>query len=169
MKVGPRRPLAPDADVIRALAGLLSETGLSEIEYAVGDHRIRVARKSAGKAVPVNGHVNGGYANGAAHHPPAADAQGTAEASPPAGLGMRLDDPGLITAPLVGVAYLAAQPGAAPFVRVGDPIEKGQTLLIIEAMKVMNQIRAPRAGRLARILVADANPVEYGAPLMLIE
>ena len=82
---------------------------------------------------------------------------------------MRLDDPGLITAPLVGVAYLAAQPGAAPFVRVGDPVEKGQTLLIIEAMKVMNQIRAPRAGRLARILVADADPVEYGAPLMLIE
>jgi acetyl-CoA carboxylase biotin carboxyl carrier protein len=169
MKVGPRRPLAPDADVIRALAGLLSETGLSEIEYAVGDHRIRVARESAGKAVPVNGHMNGAYANGAARHPPAAELEETAEAAPSAGSGMRLDDPGLITAPLVGIAYLAAQPGAAPFVRVGDPIEKGQTLLIIEAMKVMNQIRAPRAGRLARILVTDADPVEYGAPLMLIE
>ena len=167
MKVGPRRPLAPDADVIRALAGLLSETGLSEIEYAVGDHRIRVARESVSRPVLVNGHVNGGYANGAAHHPPAADE--TAEARPQAGLGMRLDDPGLITAPLVGIAYLAAQPGAAPFVRIGDPVEKGQTLLIIEAMKVMNQIRAPRAGRLARILVTDADPVEYGAPLMLIE
>jgi acetyl-CoA carboxylase biotin carboxyl carrier protein len=82
---------------------------------------------------------------------------------------MRPDDPGLLTAPLVGVAYLAPQPGAAPFVRVGELVEKGQTLLIIEAMKVMNQIRASRAGRLARILVTDADPVEYGAPLMLIE
>ena len=168
MKVGPRRPLAPDADVIRALAGLLSETGLSEIEYAVGDHRIRVARESAGKAVLLNGHVNGGYANGAAHHAQTAlEPAETAQTA--AGLGMRPDDPGLITAPLVGVAYLAPQPGAAPFARIGDPIEKGQTLLIIEAMKVMNQIRAPHAGRLARILVADADPVEYGAPLMLIE
>jgi acetyl-CoA carboxylase biotin carboxyl carrier protein len=175
MKVGPRRPLAPDADVIRALAGLLSETGLCEIEYAVGDHRIRVARESAGKTVLVSGHVNGGhangaYANGAAHHPPVAAQPGeTAEAAPATGLETRLDDPGLVTAPLVGVAYLAPTPGTAPFVRIGDPVEKGQTLLIIEAMKVMNQIRAPRAGRLARILVTDADPVEYGAPLMLVE
>jgi acetyl-CoA carboxylase biotin carboxyl carrier protein len=168
MKVGPRRPLAPDADVIRALAGLLSETGLSEIEYAVGDHRIRVARESAGKAVLLNGHVNG-YANGAHHPPVAAEAVGTSDTASTNGHGLRADDPGLITAPLVGVAYLAPQPGAAPFARIGDPIEKGQTLLIIEAMKVMNQIRAPHAGRLARILVADADPVEYGAPLMLIE
>lgn len=170
MKVGPRRPLAPDAEIIRALAGLLSETGLSEIEYAVGDHRIRVARESAGKTVLVNGHVNGGHANGAAHHSPEpAEPEAMAEAAPANGHGMRLDEPGLITAPLVGVAYLAPQPGAPPFVRVGDPVEKGQTLLIIEAMKVMNQIRAPRAGRLARILVTDADPVEYGAPLMLVE
>ncbi|MGE0259329.1 MAG: acetyl-CoA carboxylase biotin carboxyl carrier protein subunit [Alphaproteobacteria bacterium] len=170
MKVGPRRPLAPDAEIIRALAGLLSETGLSEIEYAVGDHRIRVARESAGKAVLVNGHVNGGHANGAARHSAEpAEPEATGEAAPANAHGMRLDDPGLITAPLVGVAYLAPQPGAPPFVRVGDPVEKGQTLLIIEAMKVMNQIRAPRAGRLARILVTDADPVEYGAPLMLVE
>jgi acetyl-CoA carboxylase biotin carboxyl carrier protein len=172
MKVGPRRPLAPDADVIRALAGLLSETGLSEIEYAVGDHRIRVAKESAGRTVVVNGHANGehangNHANGAAHSlTEASEIDGAAAAN---GNGLRPDDPGLITAPLVGVAYLAAQPGAAPFVRVGEPVEKGQTLLIIEAMKVMNQIRAPRAGRLARILVTDADPVEYGAPLMLIE
>ena len=174
MKVGPRRPLAPDADVIRALAGLLSETGLSEIEYAIGDHRIRVAREGAGKTLPANGQLNGDHVsgpglNGAAHHPAIADPGETTEAAPAAGLGTRLDDPGLITAPLVGVAYLAPQPGTAPFVRVGDPIEKGQTLLIIEAMKVMNQIRAPRSGRLARILVTDTEPVEYGAPLMLIE
>jgi acetyl-CoA carboxylase biotin carboxyl carrier protein len=168
MKVGPRRPLAPDADVIRALAGLLSETGLSEIEYAVGDHRIRVARESVGKTVPVNGHANESYVNGAARHP-AETAEPATTATPASGHGVRPDDAGLLTAPLVGVTYLAPTPGAAPFVRIGDPIEKGQILLIIEAMKVMNQIRAPRAGRVARILVADAEPVEYGAPLMQIE
>jgi acetyl-CoA carboxylase biotin carboxyl carrier protein len=164
MKVGPRRPLSPDADVIRALAGLLAETGLSEIEYAVGEHRIRVARESAGKTVPMNGH-----ANEAAPHPAVTAETAETQSVAANGNGMRLDDPGLLTAPLVGVAYLAPTPGAAPFVRVGDPVEKGQTVLIIEAMKVMNQIRAPRAGRLARILVTDTEPVEYGAPLMLIE
>jgi len=175
MKVGPRRPLSPDADVIRALAGLLAETGLSEIEYAVGDHRIRVAKESAGRAVLVNGHanggpVNGGYANGAAHDTPlAAETVEAGDAAAASGNRLRPDDPGLLTAPLVGVAYLAPTPGAAPFVRIGEPVEKGQTVLIIEAMKVMNQIRAPRAGRLARILVTDTEPVEYGAPLMLIE
>ncbi len=160
MKVGPRRPLAPDADVIRALAGLLSETGLSEIEYAVGDHRIRVAREMVAHATqPANGYANG-------HPPPALPA----EASPPlAPATTTADHPGTVTAPLVGVAYLAPQPGAAPFVRVGDMIAKGQTLLIIEAMKVMNQIRASRTGRLVRIFVDDSDPVEYGAPLMLIE
>ena len=164
MKVGPRRPLSPDADVIRALAGLLAETGLSEIEYAVGEHRIRVARESTGKTVLMNGHANGA----APHSPVAAEITETPSAATN-GNAMRPDDPGLLTAPLVGVAYLAPTPSAAPFVRVGDPVEKGQTVLIIEAMKVMNQIRAPRAGRLARILVTDAEPVEYGAPLMLIE
>ena len=170
MRVGNRRlPLVPDAEVIRALAGLLSETGLTEIEYAVGDHRIRVARETAGTAVPVNGHANGhGYAPPPAAAPSAPAepvvARGSAPGSAPAG-----DNPGVLTAPLVGVAYLAPQPGADPFVRAGDPVDKGQTLLIIEAMKVMNQIRAPRAGRLARIFIEDADPVEYGAPLMLIE
>ena len=102
----------------------------------------------AGERPPQRTHVNG-----TAHHSPeAAEPAAAAEAAPASGHGTRLDDPGPLTAPLVGVAYLAPTPGAAPFVRIGDPIEKGQTLLIIEAMKVMNQIRAPRAGRLARIL-----------------
>ena len=74
-----------------------------------------------------------------------------------------------MTAPMVGTAYLAPQPGAAPFVRLGDTVVEGQPLLIIEAMKVMNEIRAPRPGRITRILVADTQPVEYGAALMLIE
>ena len=158
-----RQPgLAPDPEVIRALAGLLSETGLTEIEYAVGDHRIRVAREPAGMAAAApakNGHL-----------PAAAAAPAAAEPGPPAeGAGNGAVPPGALTSPIVGVAYLAAQPGAAPFVRPGDQVSEGQTLLIIEAMKVMNQIRAPRAGRIARIFIEDAEPVEYGAPLMLIE
>ncbi|HVC56446.1 MAG TPA: acetyl-CoA carboxylase biotin carboxyl carrier protein subunit [Stellaceae bacterium] len=152
-----RPPLAPDSEMIRTLAGLLGETGLTEIEYAIGDHRIRVAREPA------------------AEHPPATN--GHAPAMPPAASSAAGETPtangampaGTVTSPVVGIAYLAAEPGASPFARPGDAVEAGQTLLIIEAMKVMNQIRAPRAGRIARIFIEDAQPVEYGAPLMLIE
>lgn len=151
-----RPALAPDAEVIRALAGLLAETGLTEIEYSIGDHRIRVARDAGGGAKQVNGHV--------APIPVAETVPAGDKAAADSGL-----DPGTVTSPIVGVAYLAAAPGAAPFVRVGDRVSEGQTLLIIEAMKVMNQIRAPRGGRIAEILVDDAAPVEYGAALMRIE
>ena len=148
MRFGGRNPpLAPDPDLIRSLAALLSETGLTEIEYAVGDCRIRVSR---GAAAP----------NSPASSAPAALA-------PEPEYAMELA--GAVTAPMVGTAYLAAEPGASPFVRLGDVVVEGQPLLIIEAMKVMNEIRAPRAGRIARILVADTQPVEFGAPLMLIE
>ena len=160
MKLGGKfraRPpvLAPDAEVIRRLAGLLAETGLTEIEYSVGDHRIRVAREPANNAAPA--------ANGHAAAP--------TEPDPPAAAPARngADHPGTLTSPFVGIAYLAPQPGAAPFVRLGDEVGEGQTLLIIEAMKVMNQIGAPRAGRITGIFAQDAEPVEYGAPLMLIE
>jgi acetyl-CoA carboxylase biotin carboxyl carrier protein len=162
VKVGSRRPhqLAPDPDLIRKLAGLLTETGLSEIEYSIGEHRIRVAREIVATAVvpapisaPSPAAANGALKNGADH-------AATISAAPAAGT---------VTSPIVGVAYLAPQPDAAPFVRIGDQISEGQTLLIIEAMKVMNQIRAPRGGRVTRIFVEDAEPVEYGAPLMLIE
>ena len=160
MKIGGRRPppLVPDPQVIRELAGLLAETGLSEIEYAIGEHRIRVAREIVGKAAApapaaAPAATNGALKNGTDH-----DAAPNGAASE-----------GAVTSPIVGVAYLAPQPGTAPFVRVGDEVSEGQTLLIIEAMKVMNQIRAPRGGRLARIFIEDAAPVEYGAPLMLIE
>jgi acetyl-CoA carboxylase biotin carboxyl carrier protein len=172
VKVGGRRPpLAPDAEVIRALAGLLAETGLTEIEYAVGDHRIRLAREPD-RASVANGHAgdhysNGNAANGSAgngHAQPAAAAP-----APTAPVGNTTVPPGTLTSPMVGVAYLAPQPGAAPFVQVGDQVSEGQTLLIIEAMKVMNQIRAPRGGQVKRVFVEDAAPVEYGAPLLLIE
>jgi len=164
-----RPPLTPDADVIRALAGLLAETGLTEIEYAVGDHRIRVARDSAEKpAAAANGHTHPQASPppvAAEPQPALATPQPAPEPTPTNGA----DHPGTLSSPMVGVAYLAPQPGAAPFVRVGDQISKGQTLMIIEAMKVMNQIRAPQGGRVTRIFVTDADPVEYGAPLMLIE
>jgi acetyl-CoA carboxylase biotin carboxyl carrier protein len=144
MKIGGRSPPFPDAELIRALAALLTETGLTEIEYAVGDRRIRVARGAGGTA-PLGG------------------------SSVPSAAAGSIEHPGAVKAPVVGTAYLAPQPGAPPFVRLGDIIAEGQPLLIIEAMKVMNQIRAHRPGRVAQILVADAQPVEYGAVLMLIE
>jgi acetyl-CoA carboxylase biotin carboxyl carrier protein len=145
---GRRLPAPPDPDLIRGLARLLAETGLTEIEYAVGRCRLRVVRGVA--AVP----------------PPPLGA-----AAPPAGEASAAiaDHPGALTAPMVGTVYLAPQPGATPFVRVGDAVIAGQTLLIIEAMKVMNEIRSPRPGRVTRILAADAEPVEYGAVLMVIE
>jgi acetyl-CoA carboxylase biotin carboxyl carrier protein len=158
-KLGWRRPpLAPDAAAIRTLAGLLAETGLTEIEYAIGDHRIRVAREPAGSAAPVS--------NG---HPPLPlpGAEPSASVEPPATNGAV--HPGTVSSPIVGIAYLASEPGTTPFVRVDEVVSEGQTLLIIEAMKVMNQIRAPRAGRVARIFIEDAAPVEYGAALILIE
>jgi len=144
MKIGGRSPPFPDAELIRTLAALLTETGLTEIEYAVGDRRIRIAR------VPGT--------------PPPALA-----AAAPLAVSGSIEHPGAVKAPMVGTAYLAPQPGTPPFVRLGDVVVEGQPLLIIEAMKVMNQIRAHRPGRVAQILVGDGQPVEYGALLMLIE
>jgi len=148
MKIGGRSPPFPDAELIRSLAALLSETGLTEIEYAIGDRRIRIARVPGGAAPPV---------------------VAAAAASGPPPLPASADHIGAVKAPMVGTAYLAPQPGDPPFVRLGDVVTEGQPLLIIEAMKVMNQIRAHRPGRIAQILVEDAQPVEYGALLMLIE
>jgi acetyl-CoA carboxylase biotin carboxyl carrier protein len=153
VKIGGRSPPFPDADLIRTLADLLDETGLSEIEYAVGDRRIRIAR--TGGALP----------------PPSSNLAASANAAAPSGSASAApaEQPGAVTAPMVGTVYLAPQPGAPPFVHPGEMVGEGQPLLIIEAMKVMNQIRAHRAGRIAEILVADTQPVEYGAVLMLIE
>jgi acetyl-CoA carboxylase biotin carboxyl carrier protein len=144
MRIGGRSPPFPDAELIRALAALLTETGLTEIEYALGDRRIRVARVP-GTPAPALGASMSPAVTGSIEHP------------------------GAVKAPMVGTAYLAPQPGAPPFVRLGEVVGEGQPLLIIEAMKVMNQIRAHRPGRVAQILVADTQPVEYGAVLMLIE
>ena len=149
MKFGGRRPPFPDAELIRSLAAVLTETGLTEIEYAIGDRRIRIARAPTG--------------------PAPASTPTMAVASPAAVPPTSAELAGAVKAPMVGTAYLAPQPGELPFVRLGDMVTEGQPLLIIEAMKVMNEIRAHRPGRIAQILVADAQPVEYGAILMLIE
>ena len=152
-----RIPVDPEA--IRALAALLVETGLSEIELAERDSRIRVVR-----AAPV-----------VVAAPPAALALIPPRTSPtpcrrrPSRRPTTPQHPGAVTSPMVGVVYLAPEPGAPVFVSVGQSVVAGQTLLLIEAMKTFNQIRAPRAGTGARILVSSGAPVEYGEALMILE
>jgi len=141
-----------DPELIRKLATILNETGLGEIEYAEGERRIRVAKPTA-PAVAA-----------AVAAPPAA-----APAAPRAGAASDNAPANAVTSPMVGTAYMASEPGAAPFVNVGDKVKQGQTLLIIEAMKVMNQIKSPRAGTVTQILVQNGAPVEYGEPLMVVE
>ena len=154
MRFNRRRPplLAPDPDLIRTLTELLVQNGLTEIEYAVGDRLVRVSRAGLAPA-PISAPVN---------------ATIPAEPLPSTG-GAIAEHPGAVTAPMVGTVYLAPHPGAPAFVRRGETVEASRPLLIIEAMKVMNEIRAPRAGRISQILVEDAQPVEYGTVLMLIE
>jgi len=136
---------------IRELASILYETGLTEIEVEKGDVRLRVSRAAAG---PV-GH--------AAPPAPAPAESPAAPAPSPAA------HPGTVPSPMVGTAYLAPTPGADPFVTKGDQVREGQTLMIIEAMKTMNPIAAPRAGVVKEILVSDSQPVEFGEPLAIIE
>ena len=142
----------PDEALIRRLAALLEETGLSEIEYEAEGRRIRVGRGA-------------GTAFGAATAPSPAPAPQAA----PAPEGEEALPPGAVTSPMVGTVYAAAEPGAAPLIKVGDSVKEGQTLLIIEAMKVMNPLASPRAGTVTRILVADGQPVEFGELLLVIE
>ncbi len=145
-----------DGDLIRKLSALLDETGLTEIEYADGERRIRVSK--TGNVVTV--------APTAAAAPVAAGEVAPSQAEEPVSLA---DHPGAVTAPMVGTAYTAPEPGAEPFVSIGDTVSAGQTLLLIEAMKTFNPVRAPKAGRVAQILISDATPVEYGEPLIILE
>ena len=151
----PKAPADPiDARLVRRLAAILNDTGLTEIEVERGDLRIKVARNfSSGGAGPAV------YAA-----PPAAPPGG---APPPAaGPAETLGD--LVKSPMVGTVYLQPEPGAAQFARVGEMVSEGQTLLIVEAMKTMNPIPAPRSGRLLELLVTDGQPVEFGEPLAVI-
>lgn len=147
-----------DPEAIRALAQILRDTDLTEIEVVEKDSRIRVARQPA-PASPLAPTMAWSAPPNA---PPAIEAP--AIAPPPDAM-----HPGLVTSPMVGVAYLAPEPGAAPFVSVGAKVTQGQTLLLIEAMKTFNQIKAPRAGTVGRILVGSGSPVEYGEALMIVE
>jgi acetyl-CoA carboxylase biotin carboxyl carrier protein len=166
-----------DPEAIRALAQILKDTDLTEIELVEKDSRIRVARSHPPAAV----------ASGAAPAiawppglmlPPAAAAVAPAQApaaaapataAPAAEPALDLKHPGMVTSPMVGVAYLAPEPGAAPFVTIGAKVAQGQTVLLIEAMKTFNQIKAPKAGTVTRILIESGMPVEYGEPLLVIE
>jgi acetyl-CoA carboxylase biotin carboxyl carrier protein len=147
-----------DQELIRELAQLLTETGLTEIEIDREGMRVRVARQLAPTVAAVSA-------------PAAALQPAPASASPQAGAGE--DDPGkhpgCVRSPMVGVAYLAPEPSAGPFVTIGTRVTQGQTLLIIEAMKTMNHIPAPKAGVVVRVLVANSQPVEFGEPLVIIE
>jgi acetyl-CoA carboxylase biotin carboxyl carrier protein len=144
-----------DGDLVRKLAGLLDETGLTEIEFAEGEKRIRVTKGGTAPAFYTQAPAGGVAAPATA-------------ASAPAALGVS-SHPGALTSPMVGTAYVSSEPGGAPFVRVGDIVKAGQTVLIIEAMKVMNPIKAPKAGTVSQILVSDAQPVEFGEVLLIIE
>ncbi|MBS0224165.1 MAG: acetyl-CoA carboxylase biotin carboxyl carrier protein [Proteobacteria bacterium] len=149
-----------DTEFVRKLAELLEETHLGEIELADGERRIRVARPQVTMAAtaPV-----------AFAAPAALAAAGSAGSSALANGGDLDAHPGAVKSPMVGTAYLAPEPGKPAFVNVGDKIAAGQTLLIIEAMKTFNPIKAPKAGTVTQILVENAQPVEFGQPLMIVE
>ena len=142
-----------DAGLVRQLAELLDDTRLTEIEVQDGDRRIRVARNVAIQAQAAPAPVAPA---------PAATAPAAAPAAP-AG-----DHPGTIKSPMVGTAYLSGSPGAKQFVNVGDSVAAGDTLLIVEAMKVMNPITAPSAGTVQAILIENGQPVEYDQPLIVV-
>ena len=146
-------PLQVDTGLVRQLAEMLNESDLSEIEVQDGGRRIVVKRKLA--AAP------------AYHAAPAAIA--AAAPAPPAAETPAADHPGTVKSPMVGTVYLAGQPGAKPFIQPGDKVSAGDTLLIVEAMKVMNPITAPRAGTVKQVLVQDAQPIEFDQPLVIVE
>jgi acetyl-CoA carboxylase biotin carboxyl carrier protein len=140
-----------DEDVVRSLARLLDETRLTEIEIEQRGLRVRVARQAA-----------------VAYAPPAPDAARTISVAMPGALDPS-QHPGVVASPMVGTAYRAPEPGAKPFCDIGSVVKAGDTLLIVEAMKTLNQIPAPKAGTVVQILFEDAQPVEFGEPLMIIE
>ncbi len=148
-----------DPSLVCELAKILDDTGLSEIEVEHGELRLRIARTLVAAATPV--------------HTQFVQAPAPVAAAPPVQAAVAAADPGkhpgMVPSPMVGTAYLSAEPGAAAFVKIGDTVTEGQTLMVVEAMKTFNPIPAPRAGKVAAILVTDAQPVEFGEPLAIIE
>jgi acetyl-CoA carboxylase biotin carboxyl carrier protein len=151
---GGKRRSDLDEDVVRALARLLDETRLTEIEIERDGLRVRVARKPA---------------PGSSYQPPAETVGRPSLPGGNAGPADPAQHPGVVTSPMVGTAYRSPEPGAKPFCEIGSLVKAGDTLLVIEAMKTFNQIPAPRAGTVGQILFEDAQPVEFGEPLMIIE
>ncbi|HEY1856857.1 acetyl-CoA carboxylase biotin carboxyl carrier protein [Acidocella sp.] len=148
--------LSFDPKALRVLAELINSTGLSEIELAEGDRKVRLARTLTPVSVPVMA-------------PPAPAAVAAPLAAEPAAKADPAKHPGVVKSPMVGVAYLSAEPGSAPYVSAGQSVEAGATVLLIEAMKTFNQIKAPRAGTVKQILVTSGAPVEFDEPLLIIE
>lgn len=154
---------AIDAGLIRSLADILNDTDLTEIEVERGDLKIKVKREVTVAAAPIQ------YAAApapAAHAAPAAAAPASMPSDPATMVSRKGEE---VKSPMVGTAYLQPSPEAPQFVKPGDKVKKGQTLLIVEAMKTMNPIQAPRDGVVSEILVGDAQPVEYGEALVLLE
>ena len=141
-------------EIIRSLAELLKETGLSEIEYESQGHRLRVSKGTVAQSVVAA---------------PAPAAVAAPEAAPVAAAGAEPSLAGAVNSPMVGTAYLAPDPASPAFIKVGDMVTEGQTLMIIEAMKVMNELKSPRSGKVSNIMVSDGQPVEFGEPLLTIE
>ena len=153
-----------DADLVRDLAELLSANALTEIEVADGDRRIRVKREAAVQMLQA-------HSPGPSFAAPAAPAVGAATPASES-LGAQVAaaaSPDAVKSPMVGTVFLSAEPGAAPFIAVGDTVAAGDTLMIIEAMKVMNPILAPKGGKITQILIADSQAVEFDQPLVVIE
>ncbi len=149
-----------NSDAVRELAALLDETGLTEIEYETGTFRVRVGRQVLAAMAP------------AAAAPPAGSpgpAQAPGDQGGAADAQTNASHPGTVTSPMVGTVYTAPEPGTADFVKVGDEVSEGQTLLLIEAMKTFNEIRSPRAGTVTSVFIHNEQPVEYGDPLLIVE
>lgn len=155
-----KAPSTVDKKLIKELAKMLDEADLSEIEVEHGGMRIRVAREMTTSAVAA-------VASTPAAAPSPAPAPATQSSESPATSAAATSD--AVKSPMVGTVYMAPEPGAAPFIEVGSAVKAGQTIMIVEAMKTMNPITAPSAGTVKEILVADAQPVEFGEPLVIIE
>jgi acetyl-CoA carboxylase biotin carboxyl carrier protein len=148
-----------NADVVRNLAALLDETGLTEIEYETGTLRVRVSRQGGVTVAAAPAAMPTVSADRGASRDDVLPAASAGDATPA----------GAITSPMVGTVYTAPEPGAGDFVKIGDTVSEGQTLLLIEAMKTFNEIRAPRAGTVTSVLIANEQPVEFGDVLMVVE
>ena len=161
MAKAPKNPVEPTTELVKALANILDDAGLAELEYETDDVAIRLSRVSGAAPVAAVAPVAAPAAVAAPTAAPAAQsAEGAADLSA---------NPGAVMSPMVGTAYISPEPGAPAFVEEGSTVKKGQTLLIVEAMKVMNPITAPQDGTVSKIMVKNAQPIEFGEVLVVIE